>query len=243
MMTKGMKGKGKGKGKGKKGEGKDGGKSQVQAKLARGEQIYSGTIRSFIADKKSGFIVCQDIMWQCGQDVYAFEEVLQRGNSGPGDTVAFFVHWSSKGQPQASSPMLRLAKQEGDFACVGTFKKPDKEGAEHAFIEHADSKEFFGRDVYVHKDMANTANPGDTIKFNMYLNRDGMPNVSNMEIAEPGWEPTPSDLSETVHVELPEKGKGKGKGGKDKGMGKAMGKMKGKWEMMMGMQALGWGPY
>ena len=27
--------------------------------------------------------------------------------------------------------MLRLAKQEGDFACVGTFKKPDKEGAEH----------------------------------------------------------------------------------------------------------------
>ena len=34
------------------------------------------------------------------QDVYVFERVLQSGVAGPGDLVAFFIHWSNKGLPQ-----------------------------------------------------------------------------------------------------------------------------------------------
>merc|ERR1719222_1171445 len=119
---KGKEGKKGGKDKGDKGD-KGCGKGKVEQKLASGEPVYSGTVKSYNVEKKHGYIVCEAIQAQCGQDVYAFEEVLSRGNAGPGDLVAFFVHWSAKGQPQASSPLLRLGCDEGvDWALKGTFK-------------------------------------------------------------------------------------------------------------------------
>jgi len=248
-MMKGKKGKG-GK-KGGKGKGGKDGKGKVESKIAAGEPVFSGTVKSFNVEKKHGYIVCETIGGTCGQDVYAFEDVLKRGFAGPGDTVAFFVHWSAKGQPQASSPLLRIAAAvEGTWALKGTFKPPKDTGSAFGFIECTETKEFFGRDIYVNKDLAPTVTPGETVRFNAYLNRDGMPNAVTMEACDPAWEPEPSDLSASVHLEGFSKGspdgfskgspKGKwGKGKMDGGKGK-MG-MGGGWEefeigMQMGMQ-------
>lgn len=242
MMGKGKFGGKKGgkgfKGKGGKG-GKDGGKGKVESKLAAGEPVYSGTVKSFNVDKKHGYIVSETIGSLSGQDVYAFEDVLKRGFAGPGDTVAFFVHWSAKGQPQASSPLLRIAAAaEGTFALKGTFKPPKEAGSAFGFIECPETKEYFGRDIYVNKDLAPTVTPGETVRFNTYLNRDGMPNAVTMEACDPTWEPEPSDCSESLHLEGFSKGSPKGgKGGKwspSKGCGK--GKMGGG----MGCGGMGW---
>lgn len=256
MMMAMMKGKkGKGGKKGGKGKGGKDGKSKTEMRIAAGEPVFSGTIKSFNVEKKHGYIVCETIGGSCGQDVYAFEDVLKRGFAGPGDTVAFFVHWSQKGQPQASSPLIRIAAAvEGTYALKGTFKPPKDPGSAFGFIECPDTKEFFGRDIYVNKDLAPTVTPGETVRFNAYLNRDGMPNAVTMEACEPTWEPEPSDLSQSIHLEGFGKGspegfgkgspKGKwGKGGKGKmdGGKMGMGGGGGGWEefeigMQMGMQ-------
>ena len=87
----------------------DNGQGQVAARIAAGELLYHGTVKAFYAEKKHGFIFCAAIREVTGRDVYVFEDVLMRGGAGPGDTVAFFVHWSARGQPQASTPLLRIA--------------------------------------------------------------------------------------------------------------------------------------
>mmetsp|Transcript_2376 Transcript_2376/g.4317 ORF Transcript_2376/g.4317 Transcript_2376/m.4317 type:complete len:516 (-) Transcript_2376:67-1614(-) len=205
----------------KGGKGKDSGKGKgkAQQRIAAGETVYSGVVRSFNPEKKNGFIDCTALFQQGSSGVYVFQDVLERGTpgpSGPGDRVAFFCHWSAKGQPQASSPLIRLkvGLEDGGFALKGIFKagKP----GEFGFIDCADTKEFFGRDVYVNKDLAATLNPGYPVSFSAYLNRDGMPNAEEAVICDEYWEPIPADLTQLQEVDT---GKGKGKG-EEKGGGK-----------------------
>merc|ERR1719188_507166 len=97
------------------------GMGKAQFRLASGESIYHGVVKSFNVEKQYGFIVCDAIVEEGAQDVYATQDVLQEGYAGPGDTVAFFVHWTPKGQPQASAPLLRLASPEA-WALKGKYK-------------------------------------------------------------------------------------------------------------------------
>lgn len=184
-------------------------------KMAAGERFYVGTVRLFNPEKKNGFIDCPDLRHQSGQDVYVFQDVLERGLAGPGDRVAFFVHWSSKGQPQASHPLLRLKTGEGSeeaYALKGSFK-PAPAG-EFGFIECVETKDYFGRDVYVNKDVAAGLTDGQTVSFNAYLNRDGMPNAEDAVVCDEDWQPRATDLSEFKEVDT-SKGKGKGAKGAD----------------------------
>jgi len=208
--------KGKGKGKGGKGEGP----SKVAMKLAAGETVYHGTVKQYNPEKKHGYIVCDAIQEECGQDTYVFHEVLERAQAGPGDYVVFFIHWSPKGQPQASNPMVRISAADGLYALKGTYKLGKDPAAGFGFLDNPATKEFFGRDIYVHKDLAATMVPGQTYSFNAYLNRDAMPNALDAEVCDPEWEPVASDLTEPrrVEVDSAKGGKGgKGKGGKGKG--------------------------
>eukprot|EP00933_Yihiella_yeosuensis_P058274 TRINITY_DN5864_c0_g4_i1.p1 TRINITY_DN5864_c0_g4~~TRINITY_DN5864_c0_g4_i1.p1 ORF type:complete len:525 (-),score=145.75 TRINITY_DN5864_c0_g4_i1:226-1800(-) len=204
-----------GKGDRDKGGDKGGGKgakggSVIAKKLAAGEKVYSGVVRLYNPDKKHGYVDSPDVQWQWKQDVYAFEEVLVKGNAGPGDRVAFFLHWSAKGQPQASHPLLRInVAAEGQFAQKGTFKASQ---SDFGFIKCDETKEYFGRDVYVNKELAAGLEEGQTVCFNAYLNRDGMPNAESCEPCEETWEPPAAELSEYKEVETGKGGKGKGKG-------------------------------
>mmetsp|Transcript_10562 Transcript_10562/g.23681 ORF Transcript_10562/g.23681 Transcript_10562/m.23681 type:complete len:460 (+) Transcript_10562:78-1457(+) len=225
------KGKGKGKDKGK-------GKGKTEQRIASGEPVYFGEVKSFTLEKKSGMIICPGIAQQAGQDVYVFQQVLEDAGGQPGDTVAFFVHWSARGQPQASSPMIRIGCGRNGNALKGVFKYGQDQSKGFGFIECAETKAFFGRDVYVNKDLAATVAPGQVVCFNAYLNREGMPNAETMDACDPSWEPVAADLSFSREVETKgiSKGagcKGKGKdfgwwgGGDMMGMGMGMGKGKG----------------
>merc|ERR1719265_1462365 len=128
----GMRGMGGG-GKGGGEEGDEKGKGKGAQRVAMGEKPSCGAVRVFIVEKGCGFIAnCQETP---GQDIYAFKDVLERGAAGPGDTVAFFIHWSAKGKPQASHPLCRISCPEGsgEFALKGWFKPGPAHPEGHGF--------------------------------------------------------------------------------------------------------------
>mmetsp|Transcript_18258 Transcript_18258/g.49061 ORF Transcript_18258/g.49061 Transcript_18258/m.49061 type:complete len:478 (-) Transcript_18258:135-1568(-) len=206
---KGWGGESKGKGEWKSAKGKP------ETKVAAGEHVFSGQLKSFNAEMNHGYVICDDVFSMCGQDVYAFRNVLEQAGVGVGDTLCFFLHWSGKGQPQASSPALRLsvANDQG-FALKGVYKAGNSEKG-FGFIQCPQTKDYYGRDVYVHKDLAYHLETGQTVSFNVKLNRDGMPNATAALPCDEHWEPVPGDLSESAEDQLLA-GKG-AKGGKGKG--------------------------
>eukprot|EP00928_Gymnodinium_smaydae_P009920 TRINITY_DN1371_c0_g1_i1.p1 TRINITY_DN1371_c0_g1~~TRINITY_DN1371_c0_g1_i1.p1 ORF type:complete len:569 (+),score=110.55 TRINITY_DN1371_c0_g1_i1:56-1762(+) len=221
------------------------GKGKGAAKIAMGEQVYSGPIKSYNAEKKHAYIVCEDIYSTYGDDVYAYETVLQEAGAGAGDVVAFFVHWSPKGQAQASSPIIRISAR-GGYALKGVYKPAAAKDAEkgHGFLECGETMAFFGRDVYVNRDLASTLTIGQSYAFNCYLNREGKPNVESAEACDASFEPPSPDYTQSIEIPelveksraLREKGKGMGKAGKGMGKGMDWGADKGKGMMeMMGM--------
>eukprot|EP00929_Paragymnodinium_shiwhaense_P081545 TRINITY_DN426_c0_g1_i1.p1 TRINITY_DN426_c0_g1~~TRINITY_DN426_c0_g1_i1.p1 ORF type:complete len:381 (+),score=144.36 TRINITY_DN426_c0_g1_i1:95-1237(+) len=239
-------GKGKGKGKGKGGGemdmmsmlmsmmgmggkgGKGKGMSKAAYKVGKGEKVYYGKLRHYNAEKSSGFIYCEDVFGEHGQEVYAFKNVLEEAQAGVGDELAFFLHWSAKNQPQASAPLLRLSSQtENNLVLKGTFKKGQKD---YGFIECQETMDYFGRDVYVGATLAQSLTSGSTVAFNVMLNRDGMPNACLVCPCDATYMPVAGDLSVTSEMEGFAKGKGKGKGGMDDMMG-----------MMMSMMGMGGG--
>eukprot|EP00929_Paragymnodinium_shiwhaense_P105836 TRINITY_DN708_c0_g2_i1.p1 TRINITY_DN708_c0_g2~~TRINITY_DN708_c0_g2_i1.p1 ORF type:complete len:301 (-),score=116.29 TRINITY_DN708_c0_g2_i1:272-1174(-) len=231
-------GKAKGKGKGKKGKGMGdmfammsmmkgmkggkggfgfGGKGMSLAakKVMQGERVYAGKLQYWDNDRNSGFIYCGEVMQEAGQQVYAFRKVLEKAQCDVGDDLAFFLHWSERGQPQASTPMLRLSSsQENNLVLKGTFKKAGSK--DYGFIKCQETEDYFGRDVYVGAQLASTLEEGQLVAFNVMLNREGMPNASMICPCDETYAAVPGELTETKAVE----GKGK-KGFGHKGVGKS----------------------
>lgn len=177
--------------------------SKIAVKLQMGESLFQGRVRSFSHIKKRGYIYSPEVMAISGQEVYVYQDVLTQANAGVGDQVIFFVHWSIRGQPQASSPMLRISGGEKGMALKGTFKPAKSEDKQFGFIDCPEIKEYFGRDVYVNKDIAVTLIPGSTVSFNVFLNREGFPSAQAATPCEEDWTPAPPDLSWSHELENP----------------------------------------
>merc|ERR1740121_292208 len=62
-------------------------------------QVYTGTVKSYNAEKGFGFIVCNETYSQFGSDVFLHKDQVK--GIGVGDTVKFTLRLSLKGQPQA----------------------------------------------------------------------------------------------------------------------------------------------
>jgi len=203
-----------GKGKGFE-EGKGKGKGKISQRIASGEPICFGTVKSFQPEKKHGYVFCEQVFNNSGQDVYVFQDVLEKGMAGPGDLIAFFVHWSAKGQPQVSNPLLRLSASEGGFALKGIFK-PGKDGT-FGFVQCDETKEICGRDVYVRQELvqAGSFEAGQTVKFNVFLNAQNQPNAEAIEACAEDWVPEPADLTVAGYADVKGGVKGKGKAGGD----------------------------
>jgi len=202
--------------------------------LESGEKMYFGTVKSFDADKKGGYIGCDDLWWVTGSDTYVHQTVLERGQCGPGDTGVFFIHWKGN-SATASSPMMRIAAEctpeEKNYALKGWFKGIADPEKGFGFIECAELKMMFNKDVYVNKEIASSAKPG-WVCFNVKLTtdkKDGksnlLPMAVNLDSCDQDWRPTPGKLTTRMaHKEEEDQaaaGSGKGgkggKGGKDAG--------------------------
>lgn len=196
------------------------GKSKSQQRIANGEKIYHGILHYFNAEKNAGKIYSRACFEEHGQEVYAFRNVLEECGAGVGDEIAFFLHWSSKGQAQISMPALRIASSiENNLVLKGTFKKPKDESKDFGFIECWETGEFFGRDVYVPANLCEGLEAGMHVAFNCTLNTDGMPNCRVVCMCEENYSAMPGDLSMTGEVPGFTKGKGKWPKGKSKGVG------------------------
>jgi len=236
MMGMGMMGGGKG--------GK--GNSKAGMKRAKGEKCYTGTLRYWNAEKNSGFIYCKEIMAEHGMEVYAYRNILEECNAGVGDDIAFFLHWSGKGQAQASSPALKTSSAVENNLCLkGTFRKP--QGKDFGFIDCFESQDFFGKDIYVPANLCDGINDGQIVACNVYFNKEGFPNANIICACQQDYEPQPGDLSYSHEIQM-NKGFGKGDNGSMppqmlammKGMGMDPSMMMGKMGMGKGK---GPGPY
>merc|ERR1719296_317844 len=80
-------------------------------------KVYTGTVKSFNAEKGFGFIVCADTYPQFGSDVFLHKD--QASGISIGDTVRFTLKLSTKGQPQAQSVEKAEAAARGGEPLAG----------------------------------------------------------------------------------------------------------------------------
>eukprot|EP00929_Paragymnodinium_shiwhaense_P078231 TRINITY_DN40510_c0_g1_i1.p1 TRINITY_DN40510_c0_g1~~TRINITY_DN40510_c0_g1_i1.p1 ORF type:complete len:536 (-),score=144.14 TRINITY_DN40510_c0_g1_i1:230-1837(-) len=197
----------KGKSKSEKGAGK------AAMKILSGETLYYGKIREYDSEKKRGYIWCPEAYRECGSEVYAFHQVLEDAGASVGDDVVFFIHWNKYGNPQASSPMLRLAcGTEGIFALKGMFRKNENGDA---YIECSTVKEYFTREIRVPPELAIHMISGVCVACNIGLDGEKFPVCLSLYPCEATYEPPIIPLvNAEVSIEERdwEKGKGKGKG-------------------------------
>merc|ERR1719313_2707707 len=124
--------------------------SKAAHRQSKGEKVYNGILHYYSAERNAGRIYSKDAWEEHGQEVYAFKNALEECGAGVGDEIAFFLHWSARGQAQCSSPTLRLSSSiENNLVLTGTFKKPKDVAKEFGFIECWETGSYFGRDVYV----------------------------------------------------------------------------------------------
>lgn len=206
--------------------------AQAANRVAKGELVCDGKVRNYDVARQSGFIVSERVHQACGHEVYVHRTVLEQAFASPGDTVIFFVHWSQKGLPQASSPMIRIA---GETCCAlkGIFKRAVSK--DFGFIECPVLHYIFQRDVYCSREISAGLESGQLICFNAFLNQDGMPNAEVVQPCDESYEPSVGDLSQScesksvVPIKVKKsdrikaeqeagKGKGKRKGGDVDGM-------------------------
>eukprot|EP00434_Breviolum_minutum_P010788 symbB.v1.2.009516.t2/scaffold606.1/size182035/6 len=142
---------------------KDHSKEKPQA--ATTTKMYTGILKHFDAQRKCGYIYSLEA--DVGKlDIYVFKDLLERGKASVGDALAFPLHWSPKGQPQASSPLIRIAAKDS-YAHTGRFKMAEDDKA--GLIECMEVTQVLKRNVYVSPSMAATLTPGSLVAFNCYL--------------------------------------------------------------------------
>jgi len=170
------------------GGGKGGAKSKTARKIQEGARVYTGKVKCVFSSKNIGIIESDAIAEEHKSDVFAWAPDLAAAKCGVGDEVAFLLHWSPKGQVCAN-PVIRIKNgDENWYAQKGSFRATPNE---FGFIHSEAMKEWFGKDVYVHRNVLYDADLEDRapVVFNCYLNQDGQPNCHSVCVCEPDFEP------------------------------------------------------
>merc|ERR1740122_211626 len=169
-------------------------------------RMYSGVVKMLDLERSCGFIETPEMDFLTGQDVYVHKEVLEKARASVGDIVCFPVHWSAKGQPKASAPLLRLGVENG-YALVGVFQAASNrnssatvdmvvgESSRPGLIECHDVRAVLEMDVYVNPVIASKLKPGARVGFNAYLNKDYVPSVLSATEVDDAFDLIPGDLS------------------------------------------------
>lgn len=81
------------------------------------------------------------------------------------------------------------------MALKGVFKKAKDESKQFGFIDCPELKEYFGREVFVSKDLAGELVIGMTVCFNAALNKEGYPYAEAVTPCDLDWQPASPDLT------------------------------------------------
>jgi len=139
------------------------------------QRIYTGVVKWFDAKKKGGFIECDELLQQGNEHIYCFQDILHQGRAGISDVVSFPLHTNAKGKLQASSPLLRLATNNG-LAQTGVFHPSHAKGGQLMGGEiHCNIiKRVFGCYVKVSKELGEGLQFGRKVGFNFMVDAQGV---------------------------------------------------------------------
>eukprot|EP00927_Polykrikos_kofoidii_P062266 TRINITY_DN57078_c0_g1_i1.p1 TRINITY_DN57078_c0_g1~~TRINITY_DN57078_c0_g1_i1.p1 ORF type:complete len:547 (-),score=71.01 TRINITY_DN57078_c0_g1_i1:376-1965(-) len=144
-----------------------------------GADLYMGWIKHADPTKTHCWFECPDY----GADVQMHVSVVEFGSISPLDTLAFKIHVSPKGVPQASAPVWKLAGSEegapryfGDF--LGKVGPITSKG--NSWLESPQAEAVHGSAPWVHQSVIQQCGlwPGCVIAFSAHLNKSGMPQVT-----------------------------------------------------------------
>eukprot|EP00930_Biecheleria_cincta_P053555 TRINITY_DN3910_c0_g2_i1.p1 TRINITY_DN3910_c0_g2~~TRINITY_DN3910_c0_g2_i1.p1 ORF type:complete len:999 (-),score=199.68 TRINITY_DN3910_c0_g2_i1:81-3077(-) len=148
-----------------------------------------GSILKFSKKKGFGFIKCSEVYKAFGKDAYLSEQEAQ--DFAVGDSVYFELVVSKDGNPQARN--LESA-ESGSTASAPTthghhsrmfgsiLKFDDQKG--FGFIKCPEVHKEFGKDAFLsHQELGDFA-VGDSVYFDLVLNKDGNPQARNLESVE-----------------------------------------------------------
>eukprot|EP00930_Biecheleria_cincta_P084281 TRINITY_DN73774_c0_g1_i1.p1 TRINITY_DN73774_c0_g1~~TRINITY_DN73774_c0_g1_i1.p1 ORF type:complete len:398 (-),score=89.86 TRINITY_DN73774_c0_g1_i1:16-1170(-) len=178
-------------------KGKAKGKGKAAIKISMGEPAFVGRVRTFDASRDAGTIACPEVYAMSSQEVYVHKSILESKKADLGDTLVFLLHWNSRGQPQCSLESIRIHSAQGSMALKGKFKAGNDPGKPFGFIESTETFDFFSRDVYVPKELTAGLTSGQFVSFNVKINRDMQPSVTELAPVDESWEPAAPQLTET----------------------------------------------
>mmetsp|Transcript_85373 Transcript_85373/g.163345 ORF Transcript_85373/g.163345 Transcript_85373/m.163345 type:complete len:605 (-) Transcript_85373:85-1899(-) len=161
------------------------------------QRIYTGVVKWFDAKKKGGFIECDELLQQGNEHIYCFQDILHQGRAGISDVVSFPLHTNAKGKLQASSPLLRLATNNG-LAQTGVFHPSHAKGGQLMGGEiHCNIiKRVFGCYVKVSKELGEGLQFGRKVGFNFMVDAQGVCYAYAAKTVADDYIPKMGDLTE-----------------------------------------------
>jgi len=166
-------------------------------------EVYDGTIVKYDDTKGFGFIHCEELRQQLGQDVFVHEQQLN--GCGCNDRV-FFQLFTHKGRQQACNLMLQTGQQavgsrdsgadadEDSSVFRGTIRKKGKD----TFINCPEARGVYGQDVFVLPSKVGGFESGDPVEFTVSVNNPkGQPQAQMLNSVLPPELTMPRETWET----------------------------------------------
>jgi len=146
-----------------------------------GDDYYMGCIKHVDVTKGHSMVECPDTGHE--KDVFVHKGSVDPSLLQIGDHVAFPLHWSARGDPQASAPFWKLVGvyKETDVhfgEWFGRLKDPLPNGS--SFVEGDELKVQYGREAYIHQSVIDQCAlfPGELIAFRVHVNQQGFPQAT-----------------------------------------------------------------
>jgi len=185
------------------------GKAAKRPRLERPENLLFGTVKTAGRGKEFIFMDCPESGHDL--DVFVHKAVIDPGSVEVGDTLAFTLHFTPDGKPQAAAPVWRLCGWLGEGEkiafgeYVGTIEKLTAAGAGEVDCREATTK--FGRRPTIYSTLMQSKglDVGDVVAFDVRTGSKG-----HLQVAAPFWRRCPSDQG--AHLAYPQAAPSLGRG-------------------------------
>jgi len=142
--------------------------NQPRGQIVPAHGAFEGVLTEFNQEKGYGFVECRESHRLFGVNVFIHKKEIEHMGTKIGDTLTFAIQLNAKGQPQAVGfrEYSGLVKKKGQFT----------------FIEHAELKKEYGKDVFVPPEEGKLLEDGNGVDFYVTLNEDGKPQAVGLRI-------------------------------------------------------------
>lgn len=136
-------------------------------------QTFYGTVKSFNEERGWGHISCSQTHALYGKDIFVMRSALNGAAISQGDGLQFGVTMGMKG-PEATNVRPVITDSERVF--TGAVKMFVEEKG-WGFIDCAESKQLYGKDIFMHRNQLGgySPQPGEAVAFAVQISPEGRP--------------------------------------------------------------------